>query len=85
MLTTMHLAGHTAVLRAGGSLIIRQPGVRPEGDCLTIVVRVTGQLADMPTRGLPTCGLDIMRTRQLADWTSHGLDTSQMPPATLHA
>ena len=33
---------------------------------------VTGQLADTPTRGLPTRGLDISRTGQLAD--------SQMPP-----
>jgi len=28
---TMRLAGHTAVLGAGGSLIIRQPGVLPAG------------------------------------------------------
>jgi len=28
---------------------------------------VTGQLADTPTRGLPTRGLDISRTGQLAD------------------
>ena len=28
---------------------------------------VTGQLADMPTRGLPTSGLDDSRTGQLAD------------------
>ena len=28
--------------------------------------RVTGQLADTPTRGLPTRGLDISRTGQLA-------------------
>jgi len=27
----------------------------------------TGQLADMPTRELPTRGLDISRTCQLAD------------------
>ena len=33
---------------------------------------VTGQLADTPTRGLPTRGLDISRTGQLAVW--------QMPP-----
>jgi len=33
---------------------------------------VTGQLADTPTRGLPTRGLDISRTGQLA--------VSQMPP-----
>jgi len=34
--------------------------------------QVTGQLADTPTRGLPTRGLDKSQTRQLADW--------QMPP-----
>jgi len=34
---------------------------------------VTGQLADTPTRGLPTRGLDISRTGQLADWTTRGL------------
>ena len=28
---------------------------------------VTGQLADTPTRGLPTRGLDISRTGQLTD------------------
>jgi len=33
---------------------------------------VTGQLADTPTRGLPTRGLDKSRTGQLA--------VSQMPP-----
>ena len=54
---------------------------------------VTGQLADTPTRGLPTRGLDDSRTghladwstrgyRQLAYWTSRGLDNSRMPPAT---
>jgi len=46
---------------------------------------VTGQLADTPTRGLSTRGLDISRTGQLAGWTSRGLDNSRMPPATLHA
>jgi len=29
------------------------------------VLGVTGQLADTPTRGLPTRGLDISRTGQL--------------------
>jgi len=38
---------------------------------------VTGQLADTPTRGLPTRGLDILRTGQLADWTTRGLDKSR--------
>jgi len=33
---------------------------------------VTGQLADTPTRGLPTPGLDVSRTGQLADWTTRG-------------
>ena len=32
-----------------------------------VVERVTGQLADTPTRGLPTRGLDKSRTGQLAD------------------
>jgi len=41
---------------------------------------VTGQLADTPTRGLVNS-----RTRQLAYWTSRGLDNSRMPPATLRA
>jgi len=61
-----------------------------------VAISVTGQLADTPTHGLPTCGLDDSRigqwtsrglvnsrTRQLADWTSRGLDNSRMPPATL--
>ena len=46
---------------------------------------VTGQLADTPTRGLPTRGLVNSRTRQLAYWTSRGLDNSRMPSATLRA
>ena len=29
-----------------------------------------GQLADTPTRGLPTRGLDNSRTGQVADWTT---------------
>ena len=45
-----------------------------------IVQPVTGQVADMPTRGL-----DDSRTSQLAGWTSRGLDNSWMPPATLRA
>ena len=32
-----------------------------------VIYKVTGQLADMPTRGLPTRGLDISRTGQLED------------------
>ena len=38
------------------------------------VTRVpAGQLTDTLTRGLPTRGLDISRTSQLADWTTRGL------------
>jgi len=36
------------------------------------VLRVTGQLADTPTRGLPTRGLDDSRIDQLTYWTSRG-------------
>jgi len=35
---------------------------------------VTGQLADTPTRGLPTRGLDDSRTGHLADWSTRGLN-----------
>ena len=33
---------------------------------------VTGQLADTPTRGLPTRGLDDSRIGHLADWSTRG-------------
>jgi len=36
-------------------------------DLLVVAETVTGQLADTPTRGLPTRGLDISQTGQLAD------------------
>ena len=42
-----------------------------------VPISVTGQLADTPTRELPTRGLDNSRTGQVADWTN-----SRMPPAT---
>jgi len=38
----------------------------------SVRAEVTGQLADMPTRGL-----DISRTGQLADWSPRGLVNSQ--------
>jgi len=38
---------------------------------------VTGQLADTPTRGLPTRRLDISWTGQLEDWSTRGLDNSR--------
>jgi len=34
-------------------------------------------MGNWTTRGLPTLGLDISQTRQLADWTSCGLDNSR--------
>ena len=34
------------------------------------IQEVTGQLADTPTRGLPTHGLDDSRTGHLADWST---------------
>jgi len=37
---------------------------------------VTGQLADTPTRGLPTRGLDISRTGQFADYKTRALVNS---------
>jgi len=40
MRTTMHLAGHTAVVGAGSRLIIGQLGIRPAGSRLIIIVRV---------------------------------------------
>ena len=46
--------------------------------CLSITVTVvTGQLADTPTRRLPTHGLDDSRTGHLADWSTRGLDNSR--------
>jgi len=38
---------------------------------------VTGQLADTPTRGLPTRGLDDSQTGHLADWSTRGQDNSR--------
>ena len=46
---------------------------------------VTGQLADTPTRGLPTGGLDISRTGQLADWTTRSLADAAKRTKTKHA
>ena len=37
----------------------------------------SGQLADTPTRGLPTRGLDDSRTGHIADWSTRGLDNSR--------
>jgi len=55
---------------------------------------VSGQLADTPTRGLPTHELDNLwtgyladwstqKTSQLLDWASRRLDNSRMLPAVL--
>jgi len=38
----------------------------------TVTAVVTGQLADTPTRRLPTHGRDKSQTGQLADWTTRG-------------
>jgi len=38
---------------------------------------VTGQLADTPTCGLPSRGLDISRTGQLAQYTTRALVNSR--------
>jgi len=38
---------------------------------------VAGQLADKPTCGLPTRGLDDSRTGHLADWSTRELDNSR--------
>ena len=43
----------------------------------SVMLPVTGQLADTPTRGLPTRGLDDLRTGHLADWSTSGLDNSR--------
>ena len=48
-------------------------------------LKVTGQLADTPTRGLPTRGLDISRTGQVADWTTRGLADAAKRMKTKHA
>jgi len=52
---------------------------------LQFIYRVSGQLADTPTHGLPTRKLDDWQTGHLADWSTRGLDNSWMPSATLHA
>jgi len=42
-----------------------------------VTQKVTGQLTDTPTRGLPTHGLDDSRTGHLAHWSTRGLDNSR--------
>ena len=46
---------------------------------------VTGQLADTPTRGLPTRGLEISRTGQVADGTTRGLPDAAKKENYKHA
>ena len=38
---------------------------------------VTGQLVEMPTRGLPTHGLDNSWTGHFTDWSTRALDNSR--------
>ena len=45
----------------------RKPPTFPRIRCARMLWMVTGQLADTPTRGLPTRGLDDSRTGHLAD------------------
>ena len=52
------------------------PG-REVGPLCVCVARVTGQLTDTPTCGLPTRGLDDSWTGHLADWSSRGLGNSR--------
>jgi len=46
-------------------------------DHLERPIMVTGQLADTPTRGLPSRGPDNSRTGHLADWSTRGLHNSR--------
>ena len=52
------------------SLVVgsRRVEMRSASVLATVDHTVTGQLADTPTRGLPTRGLDDSRTGHLADW-----------------
>jgi len=65
--------------------------IQPTGTIVSIakldafVLKVTGQLADTPTPGLPTRRLDISRTGQLADWTTRGLADAAKRTKTKHA
>jgi len=52
---------------AAGAVSMYRAGVAGALNNYTLILTVTGQLADTPTRGLPTCGLDISQTGQLAD------------------
>jgi len=38
----------------------------------SLKLSLTGQLADKPTRGQTTRGLDNSRSEQLADWSTRG-------------
>jgi len=58
----------TCPLRHSRSLLVSRPNEFLFLAIFVNIIRaVTGQLADTPTRGLPTRGLDISRTGQLAD------------------
>jgi len=65
----MHCTNHQDGLYIYFNRVERTPLER------TVAVRstVTGQLANTPTCRLPTRGLDISWTGQLADWTTRGL------------
>ena len=70
------------------AVVVVPPYEKRSRRVVVVDVGVAGQLADTPTRGLPTRGLDDSRTghpadwsnsrtRQLAYWTSRGLDKSR--------
>jgi len=68
-------------LQSGGiDLLMLSSSTSGPAMCLVFLghtVWVTGQLANTPTRGLPTRRLDILWTGQLADYTTRGLVKSQ--------
>jgi len=41
--------------------------------CMKVTVKVTGQLTDPPTRGIPTRGQASSWTAQVTDWTARRL------------
>jgi len=70
---------HVVLTSAGSAYMAEGPRriKRHTQRTLCWAVALTGQLADTPSRGLPTRGLDFSRTGQLEDWTSRGLDNSR--------
>jgi len=76
----MTAAARMSVHVMGGSPAAIQAGGYQH--CVTSEEGVTGQLADMPTCGVPTRRLNKSRTSQVADWSTSGLVNSQMTAVT---